>query len=92
MGAVIYGNEVDRLGPLLVEGRAYYVWRMSARPIMRNQEYMFAQDSQIVCHFTLATIINEMKSVNEQCIPIFPPFMAFERFWENAFDDYNRVG
>ncbi|KAJ1259915.1 hypothetical protein BS78_10G192300 [Paspalum vaginatum] len=91
MGAVIYDDEVDRLGPLLVEGRAYYVWRMSARPIYRNQEYLLAEDRDIVCHFTSETIVSEMKQVKEKCIALFPSFMPFERFWNIAFDDYKRV-
>ncbi|XP_025823326.1 uncharacterized protein LOC112899181 [Panicum hallii] len=84
MAAIIEDNEVDRLEPLLVEGKAYYVWRMSAEPAQRNVEFMLA-DSPFVCRFTSVTILSEMKNVNEQCIPLFPPFIPIDRFWEHAF-------
>jgi hypothetical protein len=36
MVAIIYDDLVERFDPLLVEGRLYYVGRMSAEPVMRN--------------------------------------------------------
>ncbi|KAL6647870.1 hypothetical protein ACP70R_015307 [Stipagrostis hirtigluma subsp. patula] len=86
MAAVIYDDEVDRFETLLVEGRVYYVWRMSAEPIMRNQESKFA-DSSFLCRFTTQTTISELTHVNEQLIPLYPPFMPFERVWPFAFDN-----
>ncbi|KAL6634795.1 hypothetical protein ACP70R_027466 [Stipagrostis hirtigluma subsp. patula] len=86
MAAVIYDDEVDRFDPLLVEGRVYYVWRMSAEPIMRNRDHMFA-DSSFLCRFTSQTAVSELIHVNEQFIPLYPPFMPFERVWPFAFDN-----
>ncbi|XP_062220223.1 replication protein A 70 kDa DNA-binding subunit B-like isoform X3 [Phragmites australis] len=86
MAAVIYDDEVDRFEPLLVEGRVYYVWRMSAEPVMRNQDYMFA-DSHFVCRFTSVTALNEIRNVNEQFIPLFPPFMPFDKVWQFTLDN-----
>lgn len=91
MAAVIYDDEVDRFEPLLVEGRVYYVWRMSAEPVMRNQDYMFA-DSHFVCRFTSVTALNEIRNVNEQFIPLFPPFMPFDKVWQFTLDNDMYVG
>ncbi|XP_062195878.1 uncharacterized protein LOC133899016 isoform X1 [Phragmites australis] len=86
MAVVIYDDEVDRFEPLLAEGRVYYVWRMSAEPVMRNQDYMFA-DSHFVCRFTSVTVVNEIRNVNEQFIPLFPPFMPFDKVWQFTLDN-----
>jgi hypothetical protein len=37
MVAVRYDREVDRLEPLLVDGRVYFMGPMSAKPTMRSQ-------------------------------------------------------
>ncbi|CAL5023162.1 unnamed protein product [Urochloa decumbens] len=84
MAAIIEDNQVDRLEPLLVEGKAYYVWHMSAEPAQRNAEFMLA-DSPFVCRFTSVTELSDMTNVNEKCIPFFPLFMPIDKFWEHAF-------
>ncbi|XP_037410249.1 uncharacterized protein LOC119273034 [Triticum dicoccoides] len=86
MAAVVYDDDVDRFDPLLVEGRVYYVWKMLAEPIMRNQDYLFA-DSQFVCRFSSVTTINELRNVNERLIPLFPAFIPFDRVWEFTLDN-----
>uniref|UniRef100_A0A0A9D1X4 Uncharacterized protein n=1 Tax=Arundo donax TaxID=35708 RepID=A0A0A9D1X4_ARUDO len=51
---------------------------MSAEPVMINYYYMFA-DNHFVCCFTPETVVNAMINVNEQLIPLFPPFIPFDR-------------
>lgn len=91
MAAVVYDEDVDRFDPLLVEGRVYYVWQMLAEPIVRDGDYLFA-DSHFVCRFSSVTIINEIRNVNEQLIPLFPPFMPFDKVWEFTLDNNTYVG
>ncbi|KAL6839175.1 hypothetical protein ACP4OV_031066 [Aristida adscensionis] len=86
MAAIIYDDEVVRFEPSLVEGHAYYVWRMAAEPVMTYREYRLA-DSHFVCRFTSATVVNELRNVSEQLLPLFPPFMPFGRVWEFTFDN-----
>lgn len=91
MAAVVYDEDVDRFDPLLVEGQVYYVWQMLAEPIVRDGDYLFA-DSHFVCRFSSVTIINEIRNVNEQLIPLFPPFMPFDKVWEFTLDNNTYVG
>jgi hypothetical protein len=91
MVAVIYDREVDRLEPLLVEGRVYFVGRMFAQPTMRSQEYKWA-DNDAVCRFTSVTTVNEVRNMDEKQIPLFPPFMRFNKVWEFYMDNDTYVG
>ncbi|XP_044959199.1 uncharacterized protein LOC123410331 [Hordeum vulgare subsp. vulgare] len=90
MAAVVYDEDVDRFDPLLVEGRVYYVWQMLAEPIVRDGDYLFA-DSHFVYHFSSVTIINEIRNVNEQLTPLFPPFMPFDKVCEFTLDNNTYV-
>jgi hypothetical protein len=81
MVAIIYDDLVERFGPLLVEGRVYYVGRMSAEPVMRNLDYRFADSHCVVC-FTSQTVVSEVRTVGDELIPLFPPFMPLDRVWQ----------
>jgi hypothetical protein len=91
MAAVLYDGDVDRFHDLLVEGRVYYVSRMSAEPAMRSQYYKFA-DSDYVCRFTSVTMENEVRNATEKMIPLFPPFIPFDRVWEFTMDNDTYIG
>ncbi|KAL6911708.1 hypothetical protein ACP4OV_000513 [Aristida adscensionis] len=70
MVAIAHNGQADHFESSLVEGRAYYVWRMSAEPVIRNQHYKLADNY-----------------VNEWLLPLYPPFMPFERVWPFAWDN-----
>ncbi|KAL6842449.1 hypothetical protein ACP4OV_027684 [Aristida adscensionis] len=86
MVAIARNDQADRFESSLVEGRAYYIWRMSAEPVIRNQDYKLA-DNPFVCCFTSLTVISEMTNVNERLLPLYLPFMPFERVWPFAWDN-----
>ncbi|KAL6660905.1 hypothetical protein ACP70R_000289 [Stipagrostis hirtigluma subsp. patula] len=86
MVAIAHDDQADRFGSSLVEGRAYYVWRMSAESVIRNEDYKLA-DNPVVCRFTSVTVVSEMTNVTERLLPLYPPFMPFERVWPFAWDN-----
>jgi hypothetical protein len=91
MAAVICDGDVDRFQDFLVEGRVYYVSWMSAEPAMRSQYYKFA-DSHYACRFTSMTMVNEVKNATEKMIPLFPPFIPFDRVWESTMNNDTYIG
>jgi hypothetical protein len=52
MTAIVYDDQVERLEPLLVEGRVYYVQKMFAEPVMRKLDYRFAESFCVLFHLT----------------------------------------
>lgn len=65
--------------------------RMFAQPTMRSQEYKWA-DNDVVCRFTSVTTVNEVRNMDEKQIPLFPPFMRFNKVWEFYMDNDTFVG
>jgi hypothetical protein len=68
MTAIVYDDQVERLEPLLVEGRVYYVRKMFAEPVMRKLDYRFAE-SHFVCYFTSQTVVSEVRTMGDE-VPI----------------------
>jgi hypothetical protein len=52
---------------------------MVVEPVMSNQYYKFGS-SHFVCCFASQTIVCEIRTVNNELIPLFPPFMPLIDF------------
>jgi hypothetical protein len=91
MVAIMYDAQVERLEPLLVEGRLYYVQMMVVESIMSNQYYKLGR-SHFVCFFTSKTLVHEIMTVNDKSIQSFPPFMPRDRVFQFTIDNDMYVG
>jgi hypothetical protein len=38
------------------------------------------------------TMVNEVKNATEKMIPLFPPFIPFDRVWEFTMDNDTYIG
>jgi hypothetical protein len=81
MASIIYDAQVERFEPLFVEGRVYYVQMMVVEPVMSNQYYKFGS-SHFVCSFTSKTLVCEIRTMSDEFIPSFPPFMSLDRVFQ----------
>ncbi|BAF26176.1 Os10g0186800 [Oryza sativa Japonica Group] len=84
MVAIIYDDQVDRLDPLLREGSAYYVSRMSIEPA-RMILYQWLADHAFVCVFTRDTTITEIANMHEKILPLLPPLMPLDQVFEFTY-------
>ena len=91
MVATIYDDQVDRLDPLLREGCAYYVSRLSVEP-MRRIEHKWLAEHAYGCVFTRVTTVSEIPNMSEKTLPLFPPLMPLSEVFEFTYHNDIYVG